>query len=56
MALSFATLNVRGLNSRKKQYQLQRVLSDEQPDFLAVQEIKMEAINDIAEALKLFLF
>ncbi|KAG0423317.1 hypothetical protein HPB47_000898 [Ixodes persulcatus] len=31
----FATLNVRGFNSRKKQYQLKRLLEDKEVDFLA---------------------
>lgn len=49
--IRFATLNVRGLNSRKKQYQLQRLLADHQIDFLAVQETKMSSNSDIEQAL-----
>lgn len=56
MALSFATLNVRGLNSKRKQYQLQRLLGDGQPDFFAIQETKMADDDGIAEALRPFLF
>ncbi|SCV66135.1 Endonuclease/Exonuclease/phosphatase family protein [Anaplasma phagocytophilum] len=56
MALNLATLNVSGLNSRKKQYQSQRLLSGANLDFLAVQETKMKSDNDIAVALKSFLF
>lgn len=41
-ALSFATLNVRGLASRKKQAQVYRLLIDQDIDVLAVQETKVE--------------
>lgn len=50
MALSSVTLNVRGLSSRKKQYQLQRLLADERLDFLMVHETNMEAEDNIARA------
>lgn len=48
-------LSVRGVNSRKKQYQLQRLLSDKRLDFLAVQENKMAEDNIMASALRPFL-
>lgn len=54
-AITVATLNVRGLNMRKKQYQLQRLLLKEKPDFLAVQETKMAEEEQVASALKPFL-
>lgn len=38
--LRFATLNVRGLNMRKKQCQLQRLVYEQELDILAVQETK----------------
>lgn len=55
MVLTFATLNVRGLNLRRKQYQLQRMLVDEQPDFLALQETKMGEDESISRMLSPYL-
>ncbi|KAG0435897.1 hypothetical protein HPB47_018256, partial [Ixodes persulcatus] len=55
MPLGFATLNVRGLASSRKQYQLQRLVEDEQPDFLAVQETKLQTEENIERALRPYL-
>lgn len=41
--LSIATLNVRGLGERRKQYQLSRLLNEKGIDILAVQETKIES-------------
>lgn len=51
----FASLNVRGLNSSRKQYQLQRLLAKEQLDILAVQETKMSEDEQVERALRPFL-
>lgn len=50
-----ATLHVRGFNSRKKQYQVKRLLNEENIDILAVQETKMHEDDQIALALRPFL-
>lgn len=42
VSFSFATLNVRGLASKKKQSQVYRLLLEENLDVLAVQETKVE--------------
>lgn len=54
-AIKVATLNVRGFNAHKKQYQVQRLLMEERPDFLALQETKMAEEEQVASALKPFL-
>lgn len=46
-----ATLNVRGLCSRKRQHHFQRLLLDESPDILAVQESKLSTEAQVDEAL-----
>lgn len=51
----FATLNVRGFNSRKKQYHLKRLLEDKDVDFLAVQETKLSTQEQVDRALEGFL-
>lgn len=51
----FASLNVRGLNSSRKQYQLQRLLAKEKLDILAVQETKMSEDEQVERALRPFL-
>lgn len=51
----FCTLNVRGLNSKKKQYRLSRLVVEEQPDVFAIQETKMMHDEDIEQALVPFL-
>lgn len=40
--LRIATLNVRGLSARRKQYQLSRLLLENDLDLIAVQETKIE--------------
>lgn len=54
-SIAVASLNVCGLNARKKQYQLQRLLLKEKPDFLAMQETKMAEEEQVATALSPFL-
>lgn len=41
-AVRFATLNVRGLASRRRQYQLSRLFAEHDLDVIAVQETKVE--------------
>lgn len=53
--ISFGTLNVRGLNARKKQCQLQRLLNLEKIDFLAVQDLKLSTEEDVTRVLQPFL-
>lgn len=53
--LTFGTLNIRGLNSSRKQYQLLRLLHEEQLDFLALQETKMAEEEQVTRALQPFL-
>lgn len=53
--ITFGTLNVRGLNARKKQCQLQRLLNSEKIDFLAVQETKLSTEEDVTRVLQPFL-
>lgn len=54
-AITVASLNVRGFNMRKKQYQVQRLLESQKPDFLAMQETKMAEEEQVTNALKPFL-
>lgn len=42
-ALRFATINVRGLAARRRQYQLSRLFGDYELDIIAVQETKVES-------------
>lgn len=42
-ALKIATLNVRGLASKRRQYQLSRILLENDIDIIAVQETKVES-------------
>lgn len=42
-ALRFATINVRGLAARRRQYQLSRLFADNELDIIAVQETKVES-------------
>lgn len=42
-ALRVATLNVRGLSARRRQYQLSRLLLEDDLDVVAVQETKVES-------------
>lgn len=42
-ALRIATINVRGLNARKKQYQLSRLFLENDLDVVAVQETKIDS-------------
>lgn len=51
----FATLNVRGLCSRRKQYQLHRLILEENIDIFAVQETKLSNEEQVDEALRPFL-
>nr|XP_054933534.1 uncharacterized protein LOC129387866 [Dermacentor andersoni] len=53
-SLTLATLNVRGLASRKKQSQLYRLLMEEDLDVLAVQETKVEGEEETANMLRGF--
>lgn len=53
--LLFATSNVRGLRSLKKQAQLCRILSRHHLDFVAVQETKIESDDETERALRPFL-
>lgn len=53
--ISFGTLNVRGLNARKKQCQLQRLLNLKKIDLLAVQETKLSTEEDVTRVLQPFL-
>lgn len=53
-AISVATLNVRGFNTRKKQYQVQRLLQTQKPDFLALQETKMAEEEQVFSAVQPF--
>lgn len=41
-AVRFATLNVRGLAARRRQYQLSRLFAEHDLDVIAVQETKLE--------------
>lgn len=50
----FASLNVRGIHSRKKQNQLHRLLEEREIDFLAVQETNLENEEEVDRALQLF--
>lgn len=50
-----ATLNVRGFNSRRKQYQVKRLLLDNAIDVLAVQETKVESVEETTRVLSSFL-
>lgn len=50
--LTLGTLNIRGLNSTRKQYQLLRLLHEEQVDFLAIQETKMSEEEQVTKALQ----
>lgn len=45
-AMRFASLNVRGLSSRRRQYQLSRLFSEHDLDVIAVQETKIAAEKD----------
>ncbi|CAN7939878.1 unnamed protein product [Ixodes pacificus] len=42
-ALRVATLNVRGLSARRRQYQLSRLFAEHELDIVAVQETKVES-------------
>lgn len=53
--LKVATLNVRGLGSRRKQYQVKRLLIDRAIDILAIQETKVESAEETASLLTSFL-
>lgn len=53
--VKICTLNVRGLNSKRKQYRVLRLVLEEQPDVFAVQETKMTNDVDIELCLKPFL-
>lgn len=53
-ALRLATLNVRGLGERRKQYQLKRIMLEKEIDILAVQETKIESENCTASMIKPF--
>lgn len=53
--LRVATLNVRGLNSKRKQCQLLQLMSLQQVDVLAVQETKLSGEEETEIALKPFL-
>lgn len=50
-----ATLNVRGLGASRKQYQLQRLLLDEDLDIVAIQETKIEDDESTARLIRPFL-
>lgn len=54
LPLHFLTLNVRGLRSKRKQYQLLRLLNHEHVDIASVQETKLSSDEDVAEALEPF--
>lgn len=54
-AVRIATLNARGLGASRKQYQLQRLLLDENLDIVAVQETKLSDDESIARLVKPFL-
>lgn len=54
-AISVATLDVRGFNTRKKQYQVQRLVQTQKPDFLALQETKMAEEEQVFSAVQPFL-
>lgn len=54
--LRFATLNVRGFNSRKRQYQLRRLLEHTEIDILALQETKLSTEEQVERALLSFLY
>lgn len=56
MRISLATLNVRGLCSRKRQHHFRRLLSDACSDKLAVQESKLSSETQVDEALKSFFY
>lgn len=43
--LRVATINVRGLAARRRQYQLNRLLAENERDIVAVQETKIESLE-----------
>ncbi|CAN8010775.1 unnamed protein product [Ixodes pacificus] len=53
--LRVATLNVRGLKSKRKQHQLLQLLHHQQIDILAVQETKLSEEHETDVALEPFL-
>ncbi|XP_042144937.1 uncharacterized protein LOC120837149 [Ixodes scapularis] len=55
LPLHILTLNVRGLGSRRKQFQLLRLFEEEKVDVAAIQETKLSTDEGIAGALEPFL-
>lgn len=53
-ALRVATLNVRGLAARRRQYQLSRLFLDNDLDVVAVQETKVESEEQTSRMLQPF--
>lgn len=54
-SIRVATLNVRGLASRRKQCQLYRLVSDLELDILAVQEIRVHGDDETGGMVRQFL-
>lgn len=54
-SVSFATLNVRGMRAQKRRHQLHRLILEESPDILAIQESKLATEEHVDEALRPFL-
>ena len=52
--LRLATITVRGLSGRRKQYQLRRLLDDKDLDIIALQETKIESEEGTDRMVNLF--
>lgn len=55
LPLTFGTLNVRGLRSKRRQGQLLHLLRSRALDVIAIQETKIESDDDTAAAVAPFL-
>ena len=53
-SVKFGTLNVRGMSTSRKQYQVRRILEDNDLDIFAVQETKVESEEDTARLVQPF--
>lgn len=53
-SVKFGTLNVRGMSTRRKQYQIRRVLEDNELDIFAVQETKVDSKEDTDKLVQPF--
>lgn len=53
-SLRAATLNVRGLSTRRRQQQINRRLLDNDIDLLAVQDTKIESVEQTEHMVEVF--